>query len=316
MTAFLARRLIDAAVVLVAMSFIVYALIGLMPGDPVDEMIAADPALTTADAQRLKALYGLDRPLVERYLAWAGEATQGRLGHSRLYARPVLAVVGPRLLNTVLLMGASFVLALALALPAGILAAARPRGLLDGGINLAAFAGLSVPPFWLAILLVMLFAVVLRLLPAGGTGALEGGILARAQYLALPVLSLTLASTGRLVRYVRAEMIDVLRQDYIRTARAKGAGTLRVLAGHALRNAMVPFVTVVALDFGTLFSGALVTETVFAYPGMGRTIYDAIMGNDYNLALVGLMLATAVVLVCNLLADLAYLWLDPRITLR
>ncbi|MBX6323338.1 MAG: ABC transporter permease [Rhodospirillaceae bacterium] len=313
MTALLLRRLIDMVVVLVAMSFIVYALIGLMPGDPIDEMMAADPTLSAADAQRLKALYGLDRPLVERYLAWAGEALHGRLGYSRLYARPVLDVMGPRLANTVLLMGASFTLALLLAVPAGLLAAVRPHGTIDSGINLAAFAGMSVPPFWLAILLILLFSVTLRLLPAGGTGALEGGFLVRAQHLVLPVLSLTLASTGRLVRYVRAAMMEALRQDYIRTARAKGAGTLRVVVGHALRNAMVPVVTVVALDFGVLFSGALVTEAVFAYPGMGKTIYDAILGNDYNLALVGLMLATAVVLACNLLADLAYLWLDPRI---
>jgi peptide/nickel transport system permease protein len=313
MTAFIVRRVVDMVVVLAIMSFITYGLIGLMPGDPIDEMIAADPKLTSADAQRLKALYGLDRPVVERYLAWAGEAVQGRLGYSRLYSQPVLEVMWPRFLNTGLLMGTSFLLALVLALSAGILAATRPHGVVDNGINLAAFAGISVPPFWLAILLIILFAVTWRVLPAGGTGTLEGGFFSRTQYLILPVLALTLASTGGLIRYVRAAMIEALRQDYIRTARAKGAGPWRVLRAHALRNAMIPFVTVVALDFGKLFSGALITEQVFAYPGMGKTIFDAIMGNDYNLALVGLLFATAIVLLCNLLADLAYLWLDPRI---
>jgi peptide/nickel transport system permease protein len=317
MSAFILRRLMDAAIVLAVMSFIVYALIGLMPGDPIDQMIAADPRLTSADAQRLKSVYGLDRPLLERYAAWAGEAAQGRLGYSRLYARPVPAVLLPRLATTALLMGTSFAVALLLALPPGIIAAARPGGWLDGGINLVAFAGISVPPFWLAILLIILFAVTLGWLPAGGTGALEGGgIAARARYLVLPVLTLTLASAGTLIRYIRAGMLEALRQDHIRTARAKGAGPWRVLVRHALRNAMIPVVTILALDFGALFSGALVTETMFAYPGMGKTIYDAIMGNDYNLALVGLLFATAVVLACNLLADLAYLWLDPRIAHR
>lgn len=310
MTAFVLRRLVDIAVVLAVMSFVVYGLIGLMPGDPIDMMIAGDPSLSAADAARLKALHGLDRPLLERYATWAGAAIQGELGYSRLYALRVTDVLWPRLGNTLLLMGISFVLALALAIPAGIAAAARPHGVLDNGINLVAFAGISVPPFWLAILLIILFAATWKLLPPGGTGALEGE---RLRHLILPVLTLTLASTGTLIRFTRAAMIEVLRQDYIRTARAKGAGPVRLLLGHALRNAMVPVVTILALDFGTLFSGALVTETIFSYPGMGKTIYDAILGNDYNLALVALLFATAVVLLCNLLADLAYLWLDPRI---
>ncbi|WP_119462264.1 ABC transporter permease [Rhodospirillaceae bacterium SYSU D60014] len=322
MIRFILQRLAETALVLLVMSFVIYGLISLMPGDPIDLMIASDPSLTPEDAARLKAVYGLDRPLHERYLAWLGAALQGDFGYSRLYARPVLEVLWPRLGNTVLLMGASFTLALLLALPAGILAAARPHGLGDNLINLVAFAGISIPTFWLAILLIILFAVVLGVLPAGGTatvGIAPGSLAAladRATYLVLPVLTLTLVSAGTLIRYIRAAMIEALRQDHIRTARAKGVGPIRLLLHHALRNAMIPVVTILALDFGTLFSGALVAETIFAYLGMGKTIYDAVMGNDYNLALVGLLLATAVVLLANLLADLAYAWLDPRISYR
>jgi peptide/nickel transport system permease protein len=321
-TRFLMRRLAETLVVLLVMSFVIYALIGLMPGDPVDLMIAADPSLTAADAARLKAIYGVDQPLVARYLAWLGNAAQGDFGYARLNGRPVLDVLLPRLGNTVLLMGASFLLAIAIAIPAGTIAALRPHSLTDGAINLVAFAGISVPPFWLALLLIILFAVTWGVLPAGGTGSagadLSGMALIadRARHLALPVLTLTLVSTGAPIRHTRAAMAEALRQDFIRTAYAKGNSTARVVVGHALRSAMIPVVTILALDFGTLFSGALITETMFAYLGMGKTIYDAIMGNDYNLALMGLLFATAVVLASNLLADLAYAWLDPRITYR
>jgi peptide/nickel transport system permease protein len=314
MTAFLLRRLVETVILLAAMSFAIYGLIGLMPGDPIDLMMTADPRLTSADIARLKSLYGLDQPLIDRYLAWAGSAIHGDFGYSRIYAQPAADVIGDRLGNTVLLMGAAFVLALALALPLGMLAAWRSGHPLDHGINLVAFAGISVPQFWLAILAIILFAVILGWLPAGGMG--DGSIEGTLRHLILPVATLAIASAGGILRYVRASMREALRQDFIRTARAKGVSTARLLWRHALRNAMIPVVTILALDFGALFSGALITETMFSWLGMGKTIYDAIMGNDYNLALLGLMIATALVLACNLLADLAYAWLDPRVRYR
>jgi peptide/nickel transport system permease protein len=317
MTRFILLRLVQMAAVLAVMSFVIYGLIGLMPGDPIDVMIASDPHLTAADAARLKALYGLDRPLVERYLAWAGAALHGDFGYSRLYMKQAFAVLLPRLGNTALLMGLSFTLALALALPLGIAASRRPGSLLDGAVNLLAFAFISVPSFWLALMLIFVFAVSLGLVPAGGIATVgDGGLADRLRHLALPVATLTLASMGGHLRYVRAAMIETLSQDYIRTARAKGAGEARVLVHHALRNALIPVITVVALSFGALFSGALVTETMFAYPGMGKLIYDAILGNDYNLALAGLLLATAATLFANLAADIAYAAADPRISYR
>ena len=317
MTRFLFHRLWQSVLVLGLMSFVVYSLIGLMPGDPVDLMITADPKITTEDAARLRELYGLDKPIIERYGHWLSAALSGDFGYSRLHARPVWEVLAPALGNTAVLLGLSFTLALMIALPAGIAAAYRPYSRTDYTINMLAFAGISVPPFWLALLLIIVFAVLLGVLPAGGLGTLgAGGLWENARFLVLPVASLTIASIGGHTRYMRAAMIETLRQDYIRTARATGASETRVVFGHALRNAMIPVATIVALDFGYLFSGALITETIFAWPGMGRLIYDAIMGNDFNLALVALLAATLLTLVCNFLADVAYVWLDPRLSFR
>ncbi len=316
MSAFLIRRTIHSLAVLFVMSIVIYGLIGLMPGDPVDLMISADPDVTAEDAIRLRAIYGLDQPLWSRYLNWLSAAASGDFGYSRLYATPVWQAILPALSNTLVLLLASLALALAIALPAGIFAATRPYSLADYGINLAAFAGISMPPFWLGILLILVFSVFLGWLPAGGTAESAGatGMWERLQFLILPIAALTIAGVGGHTRYMRASMIETLRQDYIRTARAKGLGESRVVLGHALRNAMIPVVTVIALDLGVLFSGALITESVFAYPGMGKLIFDAIMGNDYNLALVGLLMATALTLLGNLLADVAYAALDPRIS--
>jgi peptide/nickel transport system permease protein len=313
---YIAVRLLQAFLVLLVMSVAIYGLIGLMPGDPIDLMLSANPKLTAADVVRLKALYGLSLPLHERYLNWLVAALHGDLGYSRAFARPVLEVLMPRLGNTAWLMGVSLVLSVAAALPIGIAGATRPGSRLDGAINLVCFAGISIPPFWLALLLIGFFAVGLGWLPAGGIETVgDGTLLDRARHLILPVAALTVLSVAGFTRYLRAEMLEVLSQDYVRTARAKGVPERTVLWKHALRNALIPVVTVIGLDFGALFSGALITETMFAYPGMGKLIYDSIMGNDYNLAMVALLLATLMTLLANLLADLAVGWLDPRVTL-
>jgi peptide/nickel transport system permease protein len=318
MTRFLISRLIQSSIVLAVMSFVIFGLIGLMPGDPVDLMVSADPNITPEGAAHLRELYGVNTPIIERYLGWLSSALSGDLGYSRIHTQPVLEVMIPALKNTVVLLGLSFLLALAIALPAGIIAASRPYSKLDYGINLVAFAGISIPPFWLALLLIIIFAVFLGVLPAGGLGvhAGTGELWDNLRYLVLPVASLTIASIGGHTRFMRAAMIETLRQDYIRTARAKGLSNSAVIYGHALRNAMIPVTTVIALDFGYLFSGALITETVFAYPGMGKLIFDSIMGNDFNLALFSLLFATFLTLFGNFVADVAYTWLDPRISFR
>ena len=316
MIRFLGQRLFEALVVLFLMSFAIYGLIGLMPGDPIDLMINADPKLTPDDAARLKALYGLDRPIVERYWNWLVAALGGDLGYSRVFTKPVMEMLIPRLGSTALLLGISLLLSLAIAIPLGVYAALNPYSKADYAVNMFCFAGISLPPFWLALLLIFCFAVVLGWLPAGGMLTVgDGGILDRLQYMILPVLTLTIHSVGGFTRFMRASMMETLRQDYVRTARAKGLSEARVVTGHALRNALTPLVTVVALSFGGLFSGALITETMFGWRGMGKTIFDAIMGNDFNLALVGLLLATGFTLLGNFLADLCYAWLDPRVSL-
>jgi peptide/nickel transport system permease protein len=297
------------------MSLLVHVLLALMPGDPVDLMASGDPRMTAADLQRLRELHGVDRPVLERYAAWATAALQGDFGWSRSFRRPVLEVIAPRLGNTVLLMGSALALALAIGLPLGIWAAAREGSVVDRVVNLACFASAATPTFWLALLLMMLFAVRLGWLPAGGLPPAGSGLAGSLRHMALPVATLALAEAGVYARHLRAAMIEALAENHVRTARAKGASRMRVLLVHALRNAMVPVATVAALGFGGLFSGALVTETMFAWPGMGKLIYDSILGSDYNVALVALLFATLLTLLGSLLADIACAALDPRISL-
>jgi peptide/nickel transport system permease protein len=315
MIGYLVMRVGQSLLVLAIMSFVIYSLIGLMPGDPIDLMISSDPYMTSEDAVHLRSLYGLDLPIYERYWNWLLSALGGDFGYSRLYNQPVAQVLVPALLNSLQLLVVALLISIAVAVPAGVLAAYRQRSFFDYSVNLFAFAGISIPQFWLGLMLIMLFAVLLGWLPAGGIAADGAPLSEQLRYLLLPAITLTMTSIGSHARYIRSAMLEVLRQDYIRTARAKGAGASRVIWRHALRNALIPFITVLALDFGFLFSGALIVETIFAWPGMGKLIFDAIMGNDYNLALLSLMLATALVLTGNLLADLGYAWLDPRIKL-
>ena len=299
-------RLLQSLAVLLAMSALVYGLMALMPGDPIDLMIAGDPHLGAADALRLKALYGLDQPWSERYLRWLARLLHGDLGYSRLYAKPVAAALAPALLNTVILSSTALVLSLIVALPLGLLAAWRPGSMADRAINLFAFASLSLPTFWLGLMLIALFAVQLGWLPAGGGDG--------ASALVLPAATLGLAGIGQFTRHMRAAMIGEAHHDYVRTARAKGCSPIQVGLGHQLRNALIPVVVILGLELGGLFSGALITETVFAWPGMGRLVFEAVMGNDFNLALIGLLLTTATTLAGSVLADLATWWLDPRVT--
>jgi peptide/nickel transport system permease protein len=318
MTRFLSVRFLQAMIVVLVMSFVVYSLIGLMPGDPIDIMLSGDPNMTAADAARLRALHGIDRPIYQRYLEWLGNAVGGDFGYSRQHNQPVLTILLPRLLNTLYLMIFAFLISVVVAIPAGVYAARHPRSLIDQAINLFCFAGISVPVFFLALLLIILFAVKLGILPASGTRTVgaQASFADQLRYLALPVLTLTIANIAQVTRYVRSGMIEVLREDYIRTARAKGADENRVVWRHALRNALIPTVTIMALECGTLLSGALITETMFAYLGMGKLIFDSILANDFNVALIGLLFACSVTLVLNLVADILYAALDPRISYR
>ena len=317
MAQFILKRLLQAVIVLLVMSFVIYNLIGLMPGDPIDIMIASTPGATKEVVAALRKIYGLDQPLMYRYAHWLWAALHGDFGFSRVHSEPVLEVLAPALWHTCGLIFLSFSFAVLLSFTLGILAALKPGGVVDTLVSLFAFAGISVPVFWLALMLILVFAVQLHWFPASGIANVgDGGVLDQVRHLVMPVVTLTLFQTGGFTRFTRASMIETLRMDHVRTARAKGAGEGRVVLVHAFRNALIPVVTVMALNFGTLFGGALLTETMFAHPGMGKMIYDAILGNDYDLALTGLLFATLITLLSNLGADIAYGWLDPRITLR
>lgn len=299
--------------VMLIVSICAYALIGLMPGDPVYMIVAGNPDATAADIERLKEIFDLDRPLHERYIGWISGVLQGEAGYSRLYGQPVMDIIGPAFLRTLILLGGSLFLSFLIALPLGILAARNEGRTPDHAINSLAYAGISVPPFWLALMLIIIFAVALGWLPSGGMSAQGSSFFESLKFYILPVISLTLATVGGYIRHIRSAFVDVMHKPHIRTAKAKGVAPIRIIFQHILPSAMIPVITILALDFGTLFSGALITETVFNWQGMGKTIFDAIMGNDFNLALMGLMLSTVMILLANFVADLIYPLLDPRL---
>jgi peptide/nickel transport system permease protein len=310
MTRILATRLAQIAVTLAILSFCAFALIALMPGDPIEVAIAGDPRLTAIDAARLRALHGLDQPFTTRYLAWASGIMQGNFGYSRLFAQPVATLLGPALLSTLALAGTALAIALVAGVGLGALAASRPRS--APLVDAIAVMGQAMPTFWLGILLIIAFAVTLGWLPAGGTGEHGLGL----TYLVLPVATLAIAHLASYARHSAASLEATLTEPWIRTARARGAPESRVLLRHAFPNAALPVLQIAALDAGALAGGALVTETVFARPGMGKLLYDAVMGNDTNLALIALLLVALVTMLATLGADLAQRALDPRLRER
>jgi peptide/nickel transport system permease protein len=246
-----------------------------------------------------------------------GQILHGQLGYSRLFAREVGQIVLPALGHTALLAAASMLLALGIGLPLGIIAGALPGSRWDRTITSLSYLSLSMPTFWLGLMLIALFSVWLDWLPASGSTSLlsshESGIADRLRHLILPAVTLAVGGAGQYIRHMRASMIAEAKAPYLRTARAKGCSPIRVVLNHHVNNALLPVITIAALEAGALMSGALVTETVFAWPGLGRLSYDAIMGNDYNLALSALLLATLLTVVTSALADFAYGIIDPRI---
>ncbi len=314
------RRTIETFVVIQLLLLLSYFMLTRMPGDPIDQMITANPKITTEDIARLKQLHGLDQPFYRRYAGWYWNLITLKLGYSRKYKVPVKQLMGPCLLNTFILSASAFLLAAGAAIPIGVWAAIRRKGVVDYSANALAFLGISIPSFFLGILLIIIFAVWLQWLPAGGTE--DPGVTgwarvwSRLEHLVLPVFALAAMQAAILVRYTRSSMLEVLKQDYIRTARAKGLGRFQVIVKHGLRNALLPVITVLALHIGTLFSGAVITETVFAYQGVGKLVYDSIIANDFNVAMMAFTITISMVLVMNLAADLLYGVLDPRISHR
>ncbi len=323
MKSFFIRRITLNLLTFVIMSYLIFQLMVLMPGDPLDILVSTSPGISPEDIAKLKEIYGLNKPGWERYLNWATEVLQGNLGYSRTYGVPVTQIISSPILNTFILASLAMALSLFVAIPLGVFAAVKEGKWQDNLLRFLSFSWLSIPSFWMGIILILLFSVVFKLLPAGGVQTIgvesEGLIqliLDRISYLILPSLSLSFGLIGIYLRYTRNSVVEVLKQDYVRTARSKGLSQKRILFVHVLRNGIIPIVTVVSISFGTLFSGALITETVFAYPGLGRLIYDSIISNDFNVAMIALMLVVALVLASNLMADLLYSVLNPRVELE
>jgi ABC-type dipeptide/oligopeptide/nickel transport system permease component len=288
--------------VAVGVSLVVFGLVHLS-GDPVLLMVSSDapPEVVATTRHEL----GLDRPLVEQFTDYVSRVARGDLGMSLRSSRPVAALIRERLPATVELTVAALLIAVAVAIPAGIVSAVKRGSALDRLAMVGAVAGQAVPIFWLALLLIAFFGVYLRWLPVFGRGSLA--------HLVLPAVSLSTVILGRLARLVRGSMLEVLGQDYVRTARAKGVGEVRVLAGHALKNAAIPIVTLLGLQFAQLLGGAVVTETIFAWPGVGRLVVEAIFNRDFPVVQGVVLVVSLIFVAVNLLVDLAYAALDPRI---
>lgn len=302
MLQYAARRLLYSIFVLVGVATVVFLLVRLT-GDPVRLMLPPDA--TPAQEQALRRTLGLDRPAIVQYLSFLGSVAHLDLGQSLRYGQPTLNLILERYPATLQLSAAALLLSLLVALPAGVIAATHRGTASDGGVMALALVGQSSPVFFTGLALILVFAVSLRWLPSGGVGT--------PQHLVLPAVTLGLYLMSTVARLMRSSLLDVLNEDYLRTARAKGLGATTIMLRHALRNAMLPVITIIGLETGALLGGSIVTETVFAWPGVGQLVIQAIAARDYPLVQgIVLVLATTFVLI-NLLVDLSYSWLDPRI---
>jgi peptide/nickel transport system permease protein len=318
-TRYLLRRLLFLIPVLLLISALSFGLLVSLPGDPLDMLALGDPGVTQADIQRLKELYGLNDPFPVRYAKWMGQVVQGNFGYSRAYKIPVTELVAPRIQNTLILAVLALSLSLVVSIPLGVYSAVRPYSPGDYIATLFAFVGYAVPQFWLGLLLIIVFAVYLGWFPPGGMVSsnpppdLPGQALDRGWHLVLPVFVLGLSLMASWTRYMRSSVLEVIRLDYIQTARAKGLAERAVISRHAFKNALIPMVTLFANTVPILLGGSIIVETVFSYPGMGKLLYDSVLGNDFSVAMAVLMALAVVVVLFNLLADMTYGVLDPRI---
>jgi len=301
---YVARRLLVAIPTVLGVATVVFLLMRLLPGDPA--LVIAGPQATAADIERLRHQLGLTLPFWQQYLTFLGRLSHADLGVSIRTGAPVIQEIFTRVPFTATLAFTSLLIAILIGVTAGVIAATRRNSSMDVSISGGAVFGASMPTYWLGLMLIILFAVHLRVLPAGGSD--RGPI-----SLVLPAITLALFSTGLIARQTRSAMLEVLGQDFVRTARAKGAARTAVLIRHALRNALLPIVTVIGLQFGTLLGGAVPTETIFAWPGVGRLLVDSIGSRDYPVVQGVVLLLSVSFIAINLITDLLYAYVDPRI---
>jgi peptide/nickel transport system permease protein len=317
MTNFLVRRSIEMGITLVLASMLLFGILNLAPGGPFDARIAASHIQDTTYLDRLNKMIGLDKPIHERYLTWVSGVIHGDLGQSWTIARGqnVNGIISSRLPNTVMLMTTALIFSLLIAILIGTVSAVRQYSLLDNLFTAFSFFGISIPAFWFGLIMLKFFGVDLRIFPVGGVYSVghQNDIVDRLWHLILPMIVLSLLQVAQWSRFLRSSLLETLRQDYVRTARAKGQVERLVLFRHAFRNAMIPLVTVIALAIPTLFGGAIFTETIFAWPGMGRLLIDAVGALDWPVAMGVVIITAALTILANFLADVAYVVVDPRI---
>jgi peptide/nickel transport system permease protein len=314
MLAFALRRLAALIVTLAVASTVVFVALEVLPGDPAEVMLGTQARPDTLAA--LRAKLGLDRPAPARYATWAAGFLKGDLGVSNTYAVPVSELVAQRLPVSLPLAALSLALTAAIGIPLGALAAARRGKAADAGVMAATQLGIAVPSFWLGMLLVLFFAVTLRWLPAGGFPGWAAGPGPALRALLLPAVALALPQASILARVMRSSLLETLGEDYVRTARAKGLSTSQALRRHALRNALIPVLTILGLQFSFLLAGAIIVENVFVLPGLGRLVFQAVNQRDLIVVQSVVMLLVAAVVFVNFVVDLAYAAVDPRLRTR
>jgi len=312
---FFLRRLLSAIPVMFIITFATFVLMQMLPGGPL-AAYENNPEISQDDIQRLRHEMGLDRPIPVQYWAWLKNFVRGDWGYSFVTKRPVLQEIWDRLPNTLYLTGLSLIVALIIAIPVGIISATRQYSVFDHITTTLTYVGRSMPVYYSGLLLIIIFSIWLRWFPSGGMHTLgkEFSLIDSLRHLFLPTLSLSTLIAAKYVRFLRTSMLEVIHQDYIRTAAAKGLQDRVIVFKHAFRNAAIPLVTVVAIDLPVLFAGALFTETVYSWPGMGRLFVDSATRFDYSIVM-GIVAAIAfLVVLSNLIADVVYGILDPRIT--
>lgn len=312
MARFFLRRVLATVPVLLLLSIGIFSMLHLAPGDPVTTLLSEDLASPQV-ARALRHQLGLDRPLYVQYGLWLAHAARGNLGYSFRSRSPVTREVVARLPVTIELTLLAMGAAILAALPLGALAALRRNTGLDAAISTAGALGLAMPAFWLGVLLILLFAVRLHWLPPTGYVPPWQGIGANVRLMILPGVTLAVSYTAVVLRVVRVSVLDVVRAEYVRTARAKGVGEPRVVLRHVVRSALVPIITVVTLETGRLLGGAVVTETIFGLPGLGRLAVDSVLGRDFPMLQAATLCMALVLIAANFVADVLYAWADPRI---
>lgn len=314
MLTYLTKRLGSLCLSLIVASLVIFACIEIVPGDPASFMLGINAQPDTIQALRVEL--GLDQSLVQRYLGWVGGLLGGDMGTSYTYRTPVSDIVKDRLQVSLPLALYALTLTVVVAFPVGILAAARRGSVTDITVMGATQLGVAIPNFWFAILMVILFAINLRWFSAGGFPGWDAGIFPAMKALTLPAIALALPQASILARVMRSSLLDTLSEDYMRTARAKGLTRRQVLWRHALRNAMIPVLTIIGLQFSFLLAGAIIIENVFFLPGLGRLVFQAITQRDLIVVESVVMLLVFAVILLNFFVDIAYAWVDPRLRVR